>query len=389
MTGMSPTFTVEQERFRSEVRAWLREHAPTAPVPEEEDAQVDFLRTWQATLAANRLVGPHWPEEYGGRGLAWAENFILQEEMARARVPEIINRIAVNLVGPVLMTHGSAEQKARYLPAILSAEEIWCQLFSEPDAGSDLRSMRTTASKVSDGWVVHGTKVWSSWAHHAKRGVLLARTEQDTGRPGAIGYFLVDMGQEGIEVRPLRQLTGETEFCETFLDGVFVGDDDVIGDPANGWKVMHTTISYERSMSPRQLITHANLLDELLEIARKDPLTPEQRQRIARAYAELTIYRLHLYRVLTDLGEGGSPSDSSSVIKLFWSEMAQRMHELSIDMLGMEGITQPSIRQRQYLYYRACTIFAGTSEIQRDTIGHRVLGLPREPPPAETKEPAP
>ena len=381
MRGMSPTFTEEHERFRAEVRAWLAEHAPDGPVPEDEAAQVEHLRAWQARLASNRLVGPHWPVEYGGRGLGWTENFLLQEEMALARVPEIINRIAVNLVGPVLMTHGTEAQRERYLPSILDAEEIWCQLFSEPDAGSDLRSMRTTATRVDGGWVVHGTKVWSSWAHHAKRGVLLARTEAHVGRPGAIGYFLLDMEQDGISARPLRQLTGESEFCETFLDGAFVADDDVVGDPADGWKVMHTTISYERSMSPRQLITHANLLAELLYEARARPLRPTERQRLARAYAELTIYRLHLYRVLTDLARGGAPSATSSVVKLFWSEMAQRMHELSMDVIGVDAVARPSVRQRQYLYYRACTIFAGTSEIQRDTIAHRVLGLPREPRP--------
>lgn len=370
--------TTEQAEFRSYVREWLRANCPTEPPPAEESAQVDFLRGWQRQLAGEGLVAAQWPTEYGGRGLGWMDNFIVQEELALARAPEIINRMAVNLVGPALMAHGSAPQRARYLPHMLSADQIWCQLFSEPNAGSDLRSLRTVARRrPAGGWEISGSKIWSSWAHYADRAVLLARTDGETGRAGDIGYFLLDMRQAGIVTRPVRQMTGDAEFCEVLLDGAVVDDVDVVGKPADGWNVVRTTIRYERSVSPRQLITHVQLLEHLLEYARANRLSPELRERVAQAYTELTIYRLHIYRVLTELESSGQPSATSSVIKLFWSEMAQRMHELAMDIGGMKAVCEPDENVRAYLYYRACTIFAGTSEIQRDTLAHQVLRMPR------------
>lgn len=370
--------TPEQAEFRGSVREWLRANCPTQPPPAQESAQVDFLRGWQRQLAGEGLVAAQWPTEYGGRGLGWTDNFIVQEELALAGAPEIINRMAVNLVGPALMAHGSAAQRARYLPHMLTADQIWCQLFSEPSAGSDLRSLRTIARRrPGGGWEISGSKIWSSWAHYADRAVLLARTDGETGRPGDIGYFLLDMRQAGIVTRPVRQLTGDAEFCEVLLDGAVVDDADVVGEPADGWNVVRTTIRYERSVSPRQLITHVQLLEHLLEYARANRLSPELRERFARAYTELTIYRLHIYRVLTELESNGQPSATSSVIKLFWSEMAQRMHELAMDIGGMKAVGGPDEHVRAYLYYRACTIFAGTSEIQRDTLAHQVLRMPR------------
>jgi alkylation response protein AidB-like acyl-CoA dehydrogenase len=377
-------FSAAQDEFRREVREWLAVHRPAAEPPTAGRALVDYQRAWQAALAGASLVAVHWPSEFGGRSLGWTEAFIVQEELALARAPEIVNRVAVNLVGPTLLEHGTAEQRARHLHAIVTADDLWCQLFSEPAAGSDLGALQSRAVRVSGGWSITGQKVWASNAQYSRYGVLLARTDAPgalaRGRP-PIGYFLLDMDQPGITVRPLRQLTGESEFNEVFLDAAFVPDESVVGDPANGWAVMQTTLGYERSTSPRQLIVHTVLLEALLEDARSRPIDEVTRHQLARAYSELAIYRLHLYRVISALDRGRPPGATSSLVKLFWSEMAQRMHDTSMRMLGPAGTASGATgkRQRDFLYYRACTIFAGTSEIQRSTIAEQVLGLPREP----------
>jgi alkylation response protein AidB-like acyl-CoA dehydrogenase len=234
---------------------------------------------------------------------------------------------------------------------------------------------------VAGGWRVSGQKVWASNAQYSRYGVLLARTADSARGRAPIGYFLLDMEQPGIVVHPLRQMTGESAFNEVFLDGAFVPDESVVGDPADGWAVMRTTLGYERSTSPRQLIVHSVLLELLLDDARRRTVDAITRQQLARAYSELSIYRLHLYRVLSALDAGRPPGATSSLVKLFWSEMAQRMHETSLRMLGPDATLDGGRRQRDYLYYRACTIFAGTSEIQRNTLAEQVLGLPREPRP--------
>jgi alkylation response protein AidB-like acyl-CoA dehydrogenase len=374
---MDLTLTPAQEVFRQEVRLWVKENAADI-APRDPAARMAFERAWQRRLADAGLVSVHWPIEHGGRGLGWTENFILQEELALAGAPEIINRVAVNLVGPTLIAHGTEEQRIRFLPGIVRADELWCQLFSEPDAGSDLRSMRTDAERIEGGWTIRGQKVWVSNAQYADFGILLARL---AGGDGAIGFFLLNMHQDGVKIRPLRQMTGEAGFNEVFLDGAYVPDDQVVGNPVDGWSIAHTTLGYERATSPRQLIIHVGLLEELLADARANGVHPLLRLRLARHYSELLIYRLHLYRVLSDLEQGRTPGATSSLIKLYWSEMAQRMHETSLLMMGSDAMVGDTLRQRNYLYYRACTILAGTSEIQRNTLAERVLGLPREPRP--------
>jgi alkylation response protein AidB-like acyl-CoA dehydrogenase len=375
---MDLTFSAEQEEFRKEVRSWMVAHVPSSDEPDDRAELVEYQRAWQAELASASLVAVHFPEAFGGRGLGWTEAYVVQEEMAVVRAPEIVNRVAVNLVGPTLIEHGTDDQRERFLRKILTAENIWCQLFSEPGAGSDLASMRTVATPSDGGWLVTGQKVWASNAQYADFGVLLARTGTGPGGRPEIGYFLVDMRQPGVDVRPLRQMTGTSDFNEVFLEEAWVPGENVVGDPSKGWGVMKTTLGYERSTSPRQLIIHSILLEELLEEAKQHRQTTLVRQRLAQLYAELRIYRLHLYRTLSDLEQGRKPGPASSVIKLYWSEMAQRMHELSIEMLGMAGVALASKRARSYVYYRACTIFAGTSEIQRNTLAEQVLGLPRE-----------
>lgn len=379
---MNFDWSADSVAFRDELRAWLSDRDFDA-LPDDLDAQVKMLREWQAELAGARFVGVHWPQEYGGRDLGWLENFILQEELARARAPEIINRIGVNLVGPTLLAHGTHEQKSRLLPGILPATELWAQLFSEPGAGSDLASLTTAAVRDGDRYVINGQKVWSSYAQFARWGYCLARTDPGAPKPQAgITALVVDMHAPGVEIRPLQQMTGEMEFNEVFLTDVGVPVANRIGDENAGWTIASTTLGHERGTSPRQLVIHMMLLDELMQLAAERGADASVRQQLARAHSELTIFRLHNFRTLSSLERTGSPGAASSVVKLFWSEMSQRMHDAAMQLLGVDGIAGDHVGSRivrNFLYYRAATIFAGTSEIQRNVLGERVLQLPKEP----------
>ncbi|MBV9410686.1 MAG: acyl-CoA dehydrogenase family protein, partial [Acidimicrobiia bacterium] len=302
---LSPT--AEQEALRQEVRAWLQANLPweygvgLPPRFEELSEEVAFLRKWQGTLAGGRWVGVAWPSEYGGRGLGAAEHFVVQEELARARAPELVGRIGVNLAGPTLLAHGTDEQKARWLPKILSAEELWCQLFSEPGAGSDLASVSTRATAVDGGWVLNGQKVWTSYAQFADWGVCLARTDPDAPKHKGISYLVVDMRSPGVEVRPLVQLTGEPDFNEVFLSDVFVPSDQLVGGLNEGWRVANATLSHERGINPRQLVIHLQLLDELLRLASKNGAWDDWRlrQKLAEAFVEVKLFQLHNWRTLS------------------------------------------------------------------------------------------
>ena len=384
---MDLTFSAEEEGFRAELRAWLAANVP----PEEELAtlaeEVRFLVGWQRRMAAAGWVGVHWPRAYGGRGATTTENYILQEELARAQAPEIIGRIGVNLVGPTLIHYGSEAQKARHLPRILAADELWCQLFSEPNAGSDLSSLRCRAERDGDTFVVTGQKVWTSYAQFADWGILLARTDPASRAGKGISFLIVDMRSPGVTVRPLTQMTGSDEFNEVFLEEVRVPVENLVGELHQGWAIANTTLSHERGTSPRQLVVHRMLLADLLALARqtgadRDPLI---RQQLAQAIIEVEMTRLHNWRTLTQLRRTGAPGPESSLVKLFWSEMSQRLHDTAMQVLGVHGQHWPGEPRavahgrwlRSYLYYRAATIFAGTSEVQRNIIAQRVLGMPR------------
>ena len=337
-------------------------------------------------------MGVHWPRQYGGRGATTVENYVLQEEFARAQAPEIIGRIGVNLVGPTLIAHGTEEQKRRHLTRILAAEELWCQLFSEPDAGSDLAALRCRAERRGDEFVVNGQKVWTSYAQFADWGILLARTNPDAPKAKGISFLIVDMRSPGVTIRPLRQMTGSEEFNEVFLEDVRVPVSNLVGEIDKGWSIAQTTLSHERGTSPRQLVIHRILLDELLSLARSTrrgdlpaSADPALRQRLAQAFIEVEMTKLHNWRTLTQLRRHGKPGPESSLVKLFWSEMSQRLHDTAMEILAAHGQLWPGEPRavargrwlRSYLYYRAATIFAGTSEIQRNIIAQRVLGLPR------------
>ena len=392
---MDLTPTPEQQELRAECRAWLRANLPweygagLPPRFEDLAEEVAFGREWQAKLAEGRWVGVPWPEAYGGRGAGALAHYVVQEELARARAPELVGRIGINLVGPTLMAHGSDEQRERWLPSILRADILFCQLFSEPGAGSDLAAVATRATRADGGWHLNGQKVWTSYAQFADWGLCLARTDPDAPRKQAgITAMVVDMRAPGVDVRPLKQITGESDFNEVFFDDVFVPDDQVVGAVNDGWRVSSSTLTHERGTNPRQLVIHAQHLEELLRLALERGRFDDHRtaQRLAEAYVEVRIFQLHNWRSLSRIESGRPLGPEGSALKLYWSEMSQRLHTLALDVLGPSAVLAHGATdlpgdgewQRNWLYYQSASIFAGTNEIQRNIIGERVLELPRE-----------
>ena len=392
---LSPT--AEERALREEIRAWLRAHLPweygkgLPPRFDDLAAEVAFGREWQAKLASGRWVGVGWPEEYGGRGAGPVEHYIVTEELARGRAPELVGRIGVNLVGPTLLAHGTDAQKTRWLPNILDASEIWCQLFSEPGAGSDLTSLQTRAEPVEGGYVLNGQKVWTSYAQFADWGWCLARTNTDAPKAKGISALVVDMHTPGVEVRPLRQITDETEFNEVFFTDVFVPDDHLVGPRDEGWRIANSTLTHERGVNPRQLVVHSQLVDELWRLARERDAFADPRlaPRLAQAFVEVRLFQLHNWRSISRTAKGEDPGAVGAINKLWWSEMSKRLHDTAMSVLGpsaplwrgAEGNPGDGAWQRSWLYYQAASIWAGTNEIQRNVVAERTLGLPREPKP--------
>ncbi len=390
---MDLTPTPTEQELRDECREWLQRFLPweygqgLPPRFDDLAEEVAFGRDWQAKLATGRWVGVAWPVEYGGRGGGPVEHYIVTEELARARAPELVGRIGVNLLGPTVLAHGTAEQRTRFLPKILAAEEIWCQLFSEPEAGSDLASLRTRATRVEGGWLINGQKVWTSYAQFADWGACLARTNLDVKPQIGITYFVVDMRAPGVEVRPLRQITDEREFNEVFFTDVFVPDDRVVGAVDEGWRIANSTLTHERGVNPRQLVIHAQLVDELWKLASESGALDDPRlgPRLAEAFVEIQLFRLHNWRSISRTAKGTEPGPVGSINKLWWSEMSKRLHDTVMDVLaehaplwrGADDNPGDGAWQRSWLYYQASSIWAGTNEIQRNVIAERTLGLPR------------
>jgi len=383
----------EQARFADELRTWLRSNLPweygsAPPPPVDLVERVDAGRRWQRALAGAGYVAVAWPEEYGGRGLGPVEHFMVQQELARAGAPELVGRLGLNLVGPTLLAHGTPAQRSRWLKPILDGSELWCQLFSEPEAGSDLASLRTVARPVEGGWVLDGQKVWTSNAQFADWGICLARTDPAAAKQAGLSFFVVNMRDPGVECRPLVQITGDAEFNQVFLTEVFVPADQLIGEEHNGWRIANTTLGYERGVNPRQQVIHTQLLEALWHLADDTGMLDDEEtaRDLAQKFIEVRIFQLLNLRTLSRLAKGGEPGPQGSIGKLCWSEMSQRLHRTALRVLGdaaplwvgAAGNPGDGKWQRSWLYYHAATIMGGTSEVQRNIIAERVLGLPRE-----------
>jgi alkylation response protein AidB-like acyl-CoA dehydrogenase len=378
---MDFSYSESERAFRAELRAWLAANVPRQPVPDTLEEEAAFLTAWQRRLHAAGWVAVHWPREYGGRGASLTETAIYQEEMARARAPQVMNRVGINNVGPTLIAHGTAAQRQRYLPGILSGDEIWCQLYSEPNAGSDLASLRCRAEKRGDHFIVSGQKVWTSYAQFAAFGILLARTDPDAPPHRGISCFIVDMRAPGITIRPLRQLTGSAEFSEIFFDDVVVPRANLIGAEPDGWRVATVTLAHERgtNFSFKEQVLQKIALDELAERLRATGAArhPVVRQRWAARCIEVEILRLHNCATMTRLARGELPGAESSIVKLFWAELSQRLQELGLDTLGPAAQLATGPWPQRFLWSRCASIAGGTNEIQRNIIAQRLLGLPK------------
>jgi alkylation response protein AidB-like acyl-CoA dehydrogenase len=393
-----PMLEPSLDAFRRELRTWLEANVPDALRPENAarlpDAErVRGLRAWQRRLAEAHWIGIHWPAAFGGRDAGIPEQIAYVEEMARARAPEVIGNLGIGIAGPPLIAYGTEEQQRRFLPRILSAEDLWCFGFSEPGAGSDLASLRTQAVLDGDHFRVTGQKVWTTLAHHADWCMLLCRTDPDSRRAKGVSCLLVDMRSPGIEVRPLRQMTGEAEFNEVFLEDVRVPRENLLGELHGGWQIAVSALQNERGIL--YVVAMQILLkeqrDRLISVAKergagRDPVL---RQELAQAYLGTEIFRMTCQRTLDKLVRFGFPGPESAIIKLHWTELTQMMPQLGMRMLGSEGLLydtpQPGmseanpaqLAQKAYLASRAASIASGTSEIMRGIIAMQVLGLPR------------
>ncbi len=407
---MDLDYPPETEAFRAEVRAWLTAHLPegwgTPGFSMDKKDRKAFLEAWTAQLHEGGWICASWPEEYGGKGLSLIESVVVNEEFARAEAPLRADFFGDTLVGPTILQWGTEEQKKEFIPGILDGTIAWCQGFSEPDAGSDLASLATSAVLDGDEWVINGQKVWTTQAQYADYIFLLARTDPSAPKHAGISYLLVPMRQPGIEARPIEQVDGSAEFNEVFFTDARCPQANVVGGVNNGWKVAMTTLGFERGTSATT--GHRRFrreFDAIVEAARKngrvnDPLL---RQRLAVAWSKIKIMEINGYRSLTDALHGTSHAAALGVCnKMFWSEFHQDMTETGMDILGMEAqiltgdpteaTPEPNRRgrpdypvsdlQASYFFSRSETIWGGTAEIQRNIVGERVLGLPKEPKPA-------
>ncbi|MBM3671993.1 MAG: acyl-CoA dehydrogenase [Actinobacteria bacterium] len=391
---MDLRWSAEDEAFRHEAREWLTDAlaGEFAGVrgrggPGDEHALFEERLEWERALGAAGWTCVAWPKEYGGRGLSLTQQVIFYEEYARAQGPGRVGIVGEGLLGPTIIHFGSDAQKQRFLPAIASGTELWCQGYSEPDAGSDLANVATRAELDGDEWVIHGQKVWTSLAHWSDWCFVLCRTDRDAPKHKGISYLLVPMRQDGIEIRPIQQVTGTSEFNEVFFEGARTSAENVVGAVNEGWKVAMGTLAFERgALTLGQQLNFENELTAIREIATKngrleDPIV---RQRLAEATIGLRIMRFNALRALEPLSRA-EMTPLTAVHKLYWATFHRSLGELALDVLGPdgeiagEGPYDLSTFQRMFLYTRADTIYGGSNEIQRNIIGERALGLPKEP----------
>ena len=406
---MDLDYPPDVEPFRAEIRQWLTENLPpgwgSPGFTMSPTERKSFNKEWTEKLFAGGWICASWPEEYGGKGLSLMESVVLNEEFGRAEAPLRADFFGDTLVGPTILQWGSEEQKQQFIPGILNGSIAWCQGFSEPDAGSDLASLKTRAELDGDEWVINGQKVWTTQAQFADYIFLLARTDPEASKHAGISYLLVPMKQSGIEVRPIEQVDGSADFNEIFITNARCPTENVVGGVNNGWKVAMTTLGFERGSSAttghRRFLRE---LDQIIATAKKngraaDPLI---RQRLATAWTKVKIMQINGYRSLTDALNGTHHAAALGACnKMFWSEYHRNTMDLSLDILGMEGqilTGSPddnlnrlrrgrddypvSDLQAAYFFSRSETIWGGTAEIQRNIVGERVLGLPKEPRPA-------
>lgn len=396
---MDFNYTPEQDAFRAELRAWLESEKAAGTLRDAKasslDEYVEHGRRWQKRLYDAGWCGLQWPAEYGGRGIGIIEQIIFQEELGRIGSPQLVNLLALSMVGPLIIDEGTEEQKTRYLKSILDASEIWCQGYSEPGAGSDLAAIKTKAVREGDEFVVNGQKVWTSYAQYADLCILLVRTDPDSAKHKGLTLIVLDMKSEGVDVRPLRQMNGDSEFNEVYLEDVKIPVGNIIGQEGEGWKMAVTLLMYERATLTFQRQLQSRVaLDDMMTFAREFDLRgtiaaddPIYRQRLAQAYIESEAMRLTATRHLTErMKRDDPPGPEGSMEKLFWSEMYQRMLEIPMSIAGAYAMLDQDDPlaplggrwPHLFMYSRGRTIAAGTSEVQRGIIAQRVLGLPKD-----------
>ncbi len=387
-------FSPEDEAFRREVATWLAD-ALTGEFacvrgrggPGDEHSMLDERRAWEKKLASGGYTCVGWPREHGGRAATLMQQVIYYEEYARAGGPGRLGHIGEGLLGPTVIAFGTDEQKRRFLPPIVAGEAIWCQGYSEPNAGSDLANVQTRAALDGDEWVLHGQKVWTSWAQWADWCFVIARTDPASQRHKGLSYLLVPMKQPGVEIRPIVQLTGDSEFSEVFFDGARTAAANIVGAPGDGWKVAMGTLAFERGASTLgQQLQFQNELQQVIDAAKQNGAAsdPAIRQRLAHAWMGLQIQRYNALRTLSQPERAELPR-AAMITKLFWATWHRDLGKLAMDVLGMDAEIAAAAPyeltrlQRLFLFTRSDTIYAGSNEIQRNLIAERALGLPREP----------
>ncbi|MFC9704806.1 acyl-CoA dehydrogenase family protein [Streptomyces sp. NPDC056943] len=386
---MDLDFTTAEDDFRAEARAWLTARVPTVPLPSlETEEGFAAHREWEQTLCTDRWSVVSWPEEYGGRGASVLQWLIFEEEYYAAGAPGRVSQNGINLLAPTLFEHGTDEQRARILPSMASGEVIWAQAWSEPESGSDLASLRSTAVRTEGGWLLSGQKTWSSRAAFADRAFGLFRSDPEAGRPHqGLTYLMFPLDAEGVTVRPIGRLDGKPAFAELFLDEVFVPDEDVIGAPGQGWRVAMSTAGNERGLTLRSPGRFTAAAARLTELWREgaDPSDTALRDRVADAVIRARAYRLFTYANASRIAAGDSIGAESSLNKVFWSELDIALHETALDVLGPYGELSDEATEAPdhgswaegHTFSLAGPIYAGTNEIQRDIIAERLLGLPK------------
>jgi len=367
----------EEQRFRDEARAWLAEHVPVEPLPSMDTAEgFAAHQEWERRLAEARWSVVSWPAEFGGRDASLIEWVTFEEEYYRAGAPGRVSQNGIFLLAPIIFDHGTADQQRRWLPSMATGETIWAQAWSEPEAGSDLASLRSTATRTDGGWLLNGQKTWSSRASYAHMGFGLFRSDPDEQRHRGLTYFCFPLDAPGVTVRPIAQLDGEPGFAELFFDDVFVPDADVLGAPGDGWRVAMSTAGNERGLSLRSPGRFCAAADRLIDLYRDAP-DPALAHDVVDAWVRAEAYRLYTWNTVTTLADGGDVGANGSVNKVWWSELDVALHETALDLLGPASELE-SAWTDGYLFSLSGPIYAGTNEIQRNIIAERILGLPRE-----------